>query len=228
MEWRGEESENAGHLLGKRLGLGGSLSLVPRGSGVTCWGWEGGERLESGRRETGGGRGRQGRGTEVVRKTGKKTKHQERAETGRGRDEGDQEKERERIKRDRQVERNIQKERDREKKSRKTKRTKKGREKEEIQFVKMGPEERQPGQEPGDERAGPSLLSPSGQNRTLGRGGSGGQEEGCLGPRLAPCSSQPSWGLLHSPRAWGGGNRASGVATQALSSLHAEGFGSCR
>lgn len=169
MEWRGEESENAGHL-GKRLGLGGSLSLVPRGSGVTCWGWEGGERLESGRRETGGGRGRQGRGTEVVRKTGKKAKYQERAETGRGRDEGDQEKERERIKRDREVERNIQKERDREKKSRKTKWTKKGREKEEIQFVKMGPEERQPGQEPGDERAGPSLISPSGQNRALGLG----------------------------------------------------------
>ena len=42
MEWRGEESENAIHL-GKRLGLGGSLSLVPRGSGVTCWGWEGAE-----------------------------------------------------------------------------------------------------------------------------------------------------------------------------------------
>ena len=84
MEWRGEESENAIHL-GKRLGLGGSLSLVPRGSGVTCWGGEGGGRLERGRRGTGCGRGKQGRGTEVMRKTGKEIKDQERAETDRDR-----------------------------------------------------------------------------------------------------------------------------------------------
>ena len=103
MEWRGEESENAQHL-GEEAGLGGSLSLVPRGSGVTCWGWEGGGRLESGRKETRGGRGKQGRGTEVVRKTRKEIKDQERAETetGRGRDEGDQEKETERKKQERQ------------------------------------------------------------------------------------------------------------------------------
>ena len=37
----------------------------------------------------------------------------------------------------------------------------------------MGPEERQPGREPGDELAGPSLISPSGQNRALCRGGGG-------------------------------------------------------
>ena len=47
-------------------------------------------------------------------------------------------------------------------------------------------------------------------------------------PDWPPSSSQPSWELLQSPRAWGGGNRATGVATRALSSPHAQGFGNCR
>lgn len=92
----------------------------------------------------------------------------------------------------------------------------------------MGPEEIQAGQDPGDGRLAPPSSVPLGRIEHWVRRGRGGWKEGCLGPRLAPCSSQPSWGLLQSPRAWGGGSRATGVATRALSSPHAQGFGNCR
>jgi len=64
----------------------------------------------------------------------------------------------------------------------------------------MGPEERQPGQEPGDEQAGPSLMNPSGQNRALCPGvGVEDRRRGVWVPNWPPAHLSPPGGFYILP-----------------------------
>lgn len=125
---------------------------------------------------------------------------------------------RKRKNQERQTSREKYTKRETEKNQGRAKWTKKGREKEEIQFVKMGPEERQPGQEPGMSDGPP--LSPSGQNRTLGRGWAGVTGGGVWVPDWPPAHLSPPGAFTFSQ---GLGRRQQGLrgSHTGSSSLHA-------